>query len=279
MVALVDWFGNVAAVYTYDAWGNPLSVTGSLASTVGVWNPLRYRGYVYDTETGLYYLQSRYYNPEIGRFLNADGLISTGQGFLGNNMFAYCGNNPVNRIDPTGTSWIIKIKLIFKILRKICEIIDNIKEANNAPSFDDTKKDSEILCIAQTIYGEAGGRYEYDDWQDGMLAVATVISNRKMHNKYPDDFISVCTEPNQFDGYKSGKTAYENNACDEIMWNYAMSIAWDLVKNGSVMHPSLNSEYIYLHSERYGNQETIKKIKSKPETLIFGGNMFYINYG
>jgi len=65
-------------------------------------NPFRYRGYYYDTETGLYYLQSRYYDPEIGRFINADGLVSTGQGVLGNNMFAYCENNWVNFSDPSG---------------------------------------------------------------------------------------------------------------------------------------------------------------------------------
>ena len=57
--------------YAYDAWGNILSTTGTMATTLGKHNPLRYRGYVYDQETQLYYLQSRYYNPEIGRFLNA----------------------------------------------------------------------------------------------------------------------------------------------------------------------------------------------------------------
>ena len=60
------------------------------------------QGYVYDEETGLYYLGSRYYNPEVGRFLNADAFVSTGQGFTGNNMFAYCGNNPVSRVDENG---------------------------------------------------------------------------------------------------------------------------------------------------------------------------------
>lgn len=63
------------------------------------------RSYVQDTETTLYYLQSRYYDPEIGRFINADAYASTGQGILGNNMFAYCGNNPIFRIDLTGTSF------------------------------------------------------------------------------------------------------------------------------------------------------------------------------
>ena len=88
--------------YTYDAWGNILTVTGGMANTLGKANPLRYRGYVYDDETRLYYLQSRYYDPQLGRFINSDVYASTGQGFIGNNMFAYCGNNPVIRIDASG---------------------------------------------------------------------------------------------------------------------------------------------------------------------------------
>ena len=102
VIALLNTGGDVVVSYTYDAWGNILSVTGSLAGTIGQLNPLRYRGYVYDTETRLYYLQSRYYDPEIGRFINADAFASTGQGLLGNNMFAYCGDNPVTREDQTG---------------------------------------------------------------------------------------------------------------------------------------------------------------------------------
>ena len=88
--------------YTYDAWGNILTVTGSMANTLGKENPLRYRGYVYDDETRLYYLQSRYYDPQLGRFINSDVYTSTGQGLLGNNMFAYGNNNPVLNADPAG---------------------------------------------------------------------------------------------------------------------------------------------------------------------------------
>lgn len=90
VVAILDTDGTPMVEYTYDAWGNLLSVTGSLTNTLGADNPLRYRGYVYDTQTRLYYLQSRYYDPEVGRFLNADALVSTGQGLLGNNMFDRC---------------------------------------------------------------------------------------------------------------------------------------------------------------------------------------------
>ena len=102
VTGLVNASGTRVVTYTYDAWGNPLSTTGSLAATLGAQNPLRYRGYVYDTETGLYYLQSRYYNPGWGRFINADVLISDAQSILGLNIFAYCGNNPINHEDPTG---------------------------------------------------------------------------------------------------------------------------------------------------------------------------------
>ena len=98
-----DTATGITTKYVYDAWGNIFSTTGSMASTLGYLNPLRYRGYVYDQETGLYYLQSRYYNPQWGRFINADGVISgIGNNILGNNQFAYCFNNPVNMTDSTG---------------------------------------------------------------------------------------------------------------------------------------------------------------------------------
>ena len=102
VVAILNSSGASVVEYTYDAWGKLLTTTGSMASSLGLHNPLRYRGYVYDQETGLYYLQSRYYNPTIGRFISADIFVSTGQGILGNNMYAYCGNNPISRVDSTG---------------------------------------------------------------------------------------------------------------------------------------------------------------------------------
>ena len=92
--------GTVYAEYSYDAWGNAIIKTGSL-NYENV-NPLRYQGYYFDMETGFYYLQSRYYDPIVKRFLNADSYASTGQGFLGYNMFAYCGNNPANSSDSCG---------------------------------------------------------------------------------------------------------------------------------------------------------------------------------
>ena len=103
VIAILNASGTAVVTYTYDAWGTPLSIGGTMADTLGQDNPLRYRGYVWDNETNLYYLQSRYYDPKVGRFINADAFVSTGQGLIGNNMFAYCGNNPVYRSDDTGT--------------------------------------------------------------------------------------------------------------------------------------------------------------------------------
>ena len=103
VIAILNSSGSPVVTYTYDAWGKILSTSGSMASTLGSHNPLRYRSYVYDQESGLYYLQTRYYNPITGRFINADALITTGQGLLGNNMFAYCNNNPVLYSDFSGT--------------------------------------------------------------------------------------------------------------------------------------------------------------------------------
>ena len=86
------------ATYEYDAWGNIASSSGRLAEI----NPLRYRGYYYDSETGFYYLQSRYYDPVNRRFINADSYASTGQGSIGTNMFAYCNNSPILFVDHDG---------------------------------------------------------------------------------------------------------------------------------------------------------------------------------
>ncbi len=107
-----DETGAITATYTYDDWGKILSCTGDVndAGVGGLVNPFRYRGYYYDSETGYYYLNSRYYDPETGRFLNADSLVSTSD-LTGLNMFAYCGNNPVNMSDSSGQlpKWATKL--------------------------------------------------------------------------------------------------------------------------------------------------------------------------
>ena len=109
VVALYDGNGETRVIYTYDSWGKLVSVTDGEGNALGAnklgnLNSIRYRGYVYDSETGLYYLQSRYYDPEVGRFLNADSVDYIGYSSeqLSYNAFAYCENDAVNGIDSVG---------------------------------------------------------------------------------------------------------------------------------------------------------------------------------
>jgi len=109
VIGLFDKNGVTVASYTYDSWGklisikdqNGVNVTNTVTH-VGYKNPYRYRGYRYDTEIQMYYLQSRYYNPEWGRFINADGVVGALGNVLSHNMFTYCNNNPVNLQDADG---------------------------------------------------------------------------------------------------------------------------------------------------------------------------------
>lgn len=110
IIAILDNNGNIVARYEYDAWGNCTVMNGYggidySSTSIGNINPFRYRGYYYDRETGFYYLQTRYYDPSIMRFINADNyeLVAELSSVVGQlNMYAYCGNNPIMYTDPTG---------------------------------------------------------------------------------------------------------------------------------------------------------------------------------
>ena len=108
IIGIINSSGTRAVEYAYGVWGDILSITGTLADTIGQKNPLRCKGYYYDVETGFYYLQSRYYDAEICRFINVDSLntlFATLFGLTDKNLFTYCDNNPVTRIDCGGYFW------------------------------------------------------------------------------------------------------------------------------------------------------------------------------
>lgn len=108
IIALIDSSGNVVARYVYDAWGNHKVINANGveitdASNIANRNPFRYRSYYYDRETNLYYLKSRYYDPEVGRFITIDDVAYLDPSAInGLNLYAYCRNNPVMRVDPNG---------------------------------------------------------------------------------------------------------------------------------------------------------------------------------
>ncbi len=110
VIAIINGDDGLIARYEYDAWGNNVVTDkdgNPVTSGIGVLNPFRYRSYYYDTETELYYLQTRYYDPELGRFISQDSIeYAAPETINGLNLYAYCGNNPVMNIDPTGTFFI-----------------------------------------------------------------------------------------------------------------------------------------------------------------------------
>ena len=161
IVKLVDSTGTTVATYSYDAWGNP---TNTPTGTIATLNPLRYRGYVYDPETGFYYLQSRYYNPQTGRFINADN------NFSNYNLFMYCGNSPANRIDPNGEHWYyLWIDDLIEGLNELMASVSNIvygraayersfydpkgaKDLWNSRPFQDIKPSTEMQIFTEFMY-------------------------------------------------------------------------------------------------------------------------------
>ena len=142
VIRIYDGAGAVVANYNYDAWGNVISVTDANGAAItdsthiANVNPLRYRGYYYDSETGFYYVSSRYYDPEVGRWINADNVIAgVGGDLKGYNLFAYCFNNPVNMDDQAGNwpkwikntvKWVAKniVKPVVKTVQKTLSKVD-----------------------------------------------------------------------------------------------------------------------------------------------------------
>ena len=142
-----DVNGNVLATYEYDAWGKLISSSGSLATI----NPLRYRGYYYDTETELYYLSSRYYDPKVSRFINADSTdaVLSANGLYDQNLFAYCDNNPVMRTDMGGEIWnLIVGGAIGGFIGAVTSMSENIAEG---------KQISLLDTASGFVFGAIGG--------------------------------------------------------------------------------------------------------------------------
>ena len=146
VLAILNASGEVVVEYSYNPWGNILAVTGSLASTLGADNPFRYRGYYYDTESCFYYLNSRYYDAKVCRFVNADLVVAgVGGDLRGYNLYTYCFNNPVNRRDLSG-NWCEWIESAINwvdenIVQPVAEFVSDVIE--DIQNFDITNTDEQ----------------------------------------------------------------------------------------------------------------------------------------
>ena len=190
---------NIVAQYGYNAFGAIVYQSGSMASL----NPLRYRGYVFDGETGLYYLQSRYYDPILGRFINADIYATTGQGFLGYNMFVYCLNDPVNRVDHDGRKSASSTKRVLKG-SKIAKI--QVAKAIARATTTAALTASQNIFVA-TVASEAIGENTLSQ-----QAVGHVIMNRVADNtrewRHLNTVVDVIAQPWAFTGFHRQEPQY-----------------------------------------------------------------------
>ncbi len=125
IVGIADSSGNLIASYRYDAWGKVIAITGSNVF-IGELNPFRYRGYYYDCDIKMYYLQSRYYDPEIGRFINSDSVdyIGITETDISYNAFAYCNNNPIFSTDEDGS---FTIGDLIKLIKNFLNLFNTFK--------------------------------------------------------------------------------------------------------------------------------------------------------
>ena len=200
---MYDNDGALASVY--DPYGKATSALGSHATI----NPLRYRGYVFDHETGLYYLQSRYYDPETGRFINEDN------NFSNNNLFMYCANNPVNSVDTNGQHW---------YFLWLDDLINDFVEAIN-----------ELLtCVSNIVYGQAAYERSFYDPE----GAAELWNSRPYQNTTPSPEMQMFTA-----------LAYDSSTVYDISLTVSVPHTNVYVKAGvsRVLSPKKDIDATYVH--------------------------------
>jgi RHS repeat-associated protein len=183
IIGIIDNTGTQVVAYTYDSWGNPIEPTGTSASTIGADNPFRYRGYYFDSDTGLYYLNSRYYDSNVGRFINADGLVTASSTLLGANMYGYCENNPIVRADLYGSSFDDIVAFGGDLYRGLSQMRAYLGAFRNIPS-------SLIKITLASGAGLISGTATFDDIKNDVCNAnffnqdENIVSNSKVFSFY-----------------------------------------------------------------------------------------------
>ncbi|MDR1409353.1 MAG: DUF4474 domain-containing protein, partial [Oscillospiraceae bacterium] len=170
ILGVVDSAGTQIAQYAYDVWGAPLAVEqdGNYAAALAELNPLRYRGYVWDAETGLYYCQSRYYNPQWGRWISPDDIdvaLQVAQNIHAVNLWTYCGNNPVILRDESGQSWLGNVGnfLVTQFCQGAVWLLHNLQTQ--------LSQAAEFLTLHDTFTNL------YTNWQAQLAGLVNIVEN------------------------------------------------------------------------------------------------------
>ena len=240
IVGLLDSAGILMVEYKYDAWGKPLATTGSLAVTLGNRNPFRYRGYVFDEESRLYWAKDRYYNSELTRFIIADTIeaIQASVGTIANrNHFVYCDNNSVHRKDTNGAFWDTVFDIV-SLAVSVCEVVANpadpwawaslagdvidlvpfvsgVGEMTRAVKAADKVGDTIKVQRAVDLTDDALGVAKTLDRSTGFTK-STRRAGRKIHRGYKVEYAGKGKEYNRISGIRPDYVDLENKIIYEL---------------------------------------------------------------
>ena len=276
VVAIYNTAGEVVARYSYDAWGNILDIWQADGYTVGEVNPIRYRGYYYDNETDYYYCQSRYYNPEWCRWISADVYMDTQDGILGTNMYAYCQNDPVNMVDPSGYFSSDDVKMLSAIFQWA------LSPDGKKVIFDVLEVGANILPFVLADYGDVIG-YAIENKLASMAAPMLDDALSMIDDVLPfaDEAVSMLDEVVPFVDDVVGATAAAKNVApgDPSLWfsadkNAVIQLAkehrrgasmtdaqtlvewageYGLNNHGPMIHPNRNGIWSYTNHVKVAN--------------------------
>ena len=241
VLAITDTNGEIVGNYEYDAWGKVLTADTDIAKQ----NPIRYRGYYYDNETGYYYLQSRYYDSNTCRFINADNYCNTGTGTVASlNMYAYCDNEPLNSNDYNGEFKKSKHEDIAYDVAKQCGFSSSVAKsiAKNCRALDDVYPSTAYAKNFMLHYEERIWQYyHFNGYKSG---------NKDTRVEYANSWLNRA-----INYYKKGKRK------DAYKWlGYALHCLQDREAHGQIGRGEVIPEHIF---SRKG-----EKNRTKADTAI-----------
>ena len=278
IVGLLDNSGALVVEYKYDAWGKTISTMGSFAATLGKRNPFRYRGYIYDEETWMYWVKDRYYYPELMRFINpdTDAAIRESIGTIADrNIYAYCGNNPIHRVDTTGTFW----DTIFDVVSLAASIVEVVLNPTDPWNWLGLAGDIVDLVPCVTGVGEVtramkGTTKIVDGTSDTIKAAKNVYHAADAASplrKATGSYEIIFESGTNYVGKGGYKRAIKSAVTKQVKYeDKAVSISW---KAARTTQDAFVDEYMRMMRRGVNNRNTYNKVWS-PGRLIYKNRMY-----
>ncbi len=261
VVALVDGMGAKVVEYGYDAWGKPISKTGTMAATLGTVQPFRYRGYVFDEETGDYYLRNRYYRAEWGRFLNADSHVS-------NCLYKYSLNNPIRYTDTSGNEPYDLFSNIEDLLLDFERLYNNKEIEYGAWIMRDRETGAYFYCTpsagisAESLDDGIAGKVIIDDYSLEDYKKGEQYATVHTHGRYAGDKGSLI--PSIVDAKTTAKSGIP---CYVITPDKSIHFLIKLFDNGNALY-DVYAQSVYSERYRLGKESELYPFYQYSDTLV-----------